>query len=454
MSTDHRLERLLTEVLDAGAPPRPPDRLEPETLRALRRVRRWPRWLALLKESPMRTNSHLAVGSPTARVAVIVVATLLLALTIAGAGIAGSRLLAADGAIIVAPDGSGHYTSIQEAVAAAEDGDEILVRPGTYDESILLDKDITIRGDGERDAVVVELSVEMRVGVSGSTPDLPVAFLFDGSDATLENLTVRGESARIVISGGDPLLQDLVLDGIGRVYSLDPGQPTPTGLELNDGTTATVTHSVLIDTDVDIETGSSPSLLENEFSIGAVWMEGAGVNPAIRDNVIEDSVKWGISVGGGAQPEVIGNTILNAQTGIDIQDAGYFTADRGTNPMIRENTIVGSGRVGIAVSAMATIDGNELTGNATGIRTSYSDPALLGNTVSGGSVGIVIAGGSPRLEANEIEGTERGLVIVSGTTPTLEGNTVCDNEANLVVHDGVEMPDMTGNEICEDDHAE
>jgi len=59
-------------------------------------VRQRPRWLALIKEPPMRTSSSLAVGSPMARVVAIAVATLLLAAVVAGAGIAGSRLLAAE----------------------------------------------------------------------------------------------------------------------------------------------------------------------------------------------------------------------------------------------------------------------------------------------------------------------------------------------------------------------
>ncbi len=45
----------------------------------------------------MRISSTLAVGSPTARVAAILVATLLIVLSVAGAGVAGARLMAADG---------------------------------------------------------------------------------------------------------------------------------------------------------------------------------------------------------------------------------------------------------------------------------------------------------------------------------------------------------------------
>ena len=62
-----RLEQLLTELLAETAPTREPDRLVPETLRAARRVHRRRRWLALLKEAPMRVNHRVAVGSPTQR---------------------------------------------------------------------------------------------------------------------------------------------------------------------------------------------------------------------------------------------------------------------------------------------------------------------------------------------------------------------------------------------------
>ena len=96
MNNDERLERLLIAVLDEGVPSRPPDRLIPETLRAVSRVHRWPRWLALIKEPPMRYSSRVAVGSPTFRLITIAAATLLLlAATLAAVGV-GARVLATD----------------------------------------------------------------------------------------------------------------------------------------------------------------------------------------------------------------------------------------------------------------------------------------------------------------------------------------------------------------------
>jgi outer membrane protein assembly factor BamB len=92
-----RLEHLLTELLADTAPTREPDRLVPETLRAARRVHRRRRWLALLKEPPMRINQRVAVGSPILRMASMAALTAALVLALAAAVVAGASLLPAPG---------------------------------------------------------------------------------------------------------------------------------------------------------------------------------------------------------------------------------------------------------------------------------------------------------------------------------------------------------------------
>src|SRR6188472_3960043 len=86
-------ERLLAGFLADVAPTREPDRLVPEIIRAARRVRRWPRWLALIKESPMRISSQVAVGSPTFRLASFMAITVALLIAVGAAVVAGASLL-------------------------------------------------------------------------------------------------------------------------------------------------------------------------------------------------------------------------------------------------------------------------------------------------------------------------------------------------------------------------
>ena len=98
MSPDDRMERLLTELLAEDQPSRPPDRLVPETLRTLRRTRRWPRWFALMKEPPMRYPNRVVAGSPPLRLLTIAALSLVLLLATMGAIAAGASVLSADNA--------------------------------------------------------------------------------------------------------------------------------------------------------------------------------------------------------------------------------------------------------------------------------------------------------------------------------------------------------------------
>ena len=76
MKDDRTFEREIRALLDEEAPILPPNHLLHTFEFNARRARRYPRWLALIKEPTMRTDSHVAVGSPTARVAAILAATL------------------------------------------------------------------------------------------------------------------------------------------------------------------------------------------------------------------------------------------------------------------------------------------------------------------------------------------------------------------------------------------
>ena len=136
MSEQSSFERLVADQLASAGMGKPPDSAVEDTISRAGDTRRDPRWLAMLKEPPMRTNSQLTVGSPTVRVAAVMLATLLLVVALAAVGVAGHRLLAADATIVVDQSGAGDYTTIAEAVAVAQDGNEILIKPGTYDESI------------------------------------------------------------------------------------------------------------------------------------------------------------------------------------------------------------------------------------------------------------------------------------------------------------------------------
>ena len=101
--------------------------------------------------------------------------------------------------VVVAADGSADFRTISEAVIAASPGDTILVTPGTYGETIVIDKDISVRGLGPRHEIIV------------ASPMGP-AVVFDLGNASVGRLTLDGGQSPVVVEGGTPVLSDLALE--------------------------------------------------------------------------------------------------------------------------------------------------------------------------------------------------------------------------------------------------
>ena len=92
MNENMAFERMLTTYMAEEASGRAPERLVDDVLSATSRARPDPRWLALLKEPPMRTQTRVVVGTPARRLVLLAAAAALLILALAGA-IVGAQLL-------------------------------------------------------------------------------------------------------------------------------------------------------------------------------------------------------------------------------------------------------------------------------------------------------------------------------------------------------------------------
>ena len=244
MNEQTDFERLVADQIANAGVGMPSEPAIEDTIMRAGGSRRLPEWLALIKEPPMRTNNHLAVGSPTVRVVAIMVSALLLAVALVGVGVAGARLLAAGGPIIVDQDGNGTTTTITEAVAMAEDGDTILVRPGTYTEAIVIDKDIALMGDGPVDEIVITAPED---GPEWDTQfpflgEQSYAIVLAGSDATLSGLTLRGVASSLFADGGAPSITGMLFDNAG-VLAFSTGSAGPGALIITGGSTATIRDS-------------------------------------------------------------------------------------------------------------------------------------------------------------------------------------------------------------------
>jgi nitrous oxidase accessory protein NosD len=375
MTDDVRLERIFADGLHDLAPTRAPDRLRTQVKSETSDVRPSPRWLALIKEPPMRTDTRIAVGSPTARVAAIMTATLLAALLIAGAGVAGAQLLAADGPIVVDQSGEGTVETITEAVAMAQDGDEILVRPGTYSEAVVIDKDITLRGDGPVEDIVV------------TAPE-------DGP-------TVPIEDGGYIIIGGGPIG---VFDGSAPLIEAN---------RLSDGP-----HIFGF--------GFGDGAVIRKNTVEGVLVRGIGVfdTPTamvIEGNTIIDPPLHGIDVHVGS-PTVRGNTVSGAGT------AGISTSARSS---LLENRLTDNQTGVIVTASEGQVSGNVIRGGTIGIMASAANSGVefAANDVEGASSrGMSLLSGSPALRGNRLCGNGANLVIADAASPDIDdSNEICED---------------------------
>lgn len=285
MNDDKTFERDVAEAFDRESPGRPvPDAIHDDLLTYAGRTRQQPTWLASLTEPPMRQAGSLAVGSPTVRAAAILVATLLFIVALVGAGLAGQRLLAFADPVadhVVDRDGTGDFITITDAVAAAEDGETILIRDGTYAESVTIDRDIRLFGES-RDGVIIEFGAgcTLRTGTDAGQscpsdvrilsqvdvlPPGPFALNIVDSAASVSDLTIRHLSYGfgLYISGGSPTVE--------RVTFADNTRGSEIGRQhvmLRGGTSATIRDSDFGNGSIEIA-GASPVTLERN-ALGAI----------------------------------------------------------------------------------------------------------------------------------------------------------------------------------------
>jgi parallel beta-helix repeat protein len=333
--------------------------------------------------------------------------------------------------------GRGDFTTVGSAIKAAKAGDRILVRPGLYEEGLVVEKPLEILGDGP----VEEIEIRAR----GAN-----ALLFRASIGRVANLTLRqagGEetwyavditqgrldlegcdissqtSACVAIhNGADPRLRrNLIHDGKqSGVYVYDNGLGT---LEDND-----ITNNTLVG--VAIKSGGNPTLRRNQIhdcKEGGVHVYDNGLG-TLEDNDITTSAKSGVAIATGGNPTLRRNQIHDCkQSGVYVYDNGLGT--------LEDNDIATSARAGVAITT---------GGNPTLRRNQIHDCKEDGVFVYDNGLGT--------LEDNDITtNTLAGVEIKKGGNATLRHNRLNGNGYEAVwIYEGgrgvVEDNDLTGND--------
>jgi F-box protein 11 len=289
----------------------------------------------------------------------------------------------------------GGFARISQAIQGAQAGDRILVKPGLYQESLLIDKTLEIIGDGKEGDVVVQTRASHVIQ-------------FQATFGRIANLTVRQLG--------------------GKYYGIDIAQGQ---LKLED---CEITSQGL--SSIAVHHGADPWVRRNRIHRSShdgilIYAEGKGT---FEGNQIHENSLSGIRISEKSDPIVRNNRIYsNSEDGICITNNGKGRIeDNEIYENKKRGVFVSEAQEGELVLVRNSIYRNEHSGI---LLTDKSIYYLEANKISGnGDVGIsIVYGANGTLRKNRIyEGKGGGVAITNGAKCEMEENIINNN-----AHSGV-----------------
>ena len=247
---------------------------------------------------------------------------------------------------VVAQDRSGKFTTVSAAVKAADRGDRIVVRPGRYQDSVLVDKPLEIIGDGPRQSIEIWC-------------DDGYVLSFAAVIGRIAGLTLRRRAGTkhygVSIRHGRLELEDCDISSEAGscIYVYRGADPVVRRNLINNGSE----HGVYV------YEGGRGTFEDNEI-FGCQWANvrvEEGSTPVFRRNVIRDGVESGVRVLNTGLGLFEQNVISgNGHSGVLIEAYGY--------PTLRGNRITLNAGYGVKVleDGAGVVEDNDLTGNRHG----------------------------------------------------------------------------------------
>ncbi len=426
-------------------------------------------------------------SSPRRLVRLRSISALASAAILAGAAFAAAPATAAPAAPqpCVNPGGSGGCSSsINAAIASASPGATITIQHGTYAENVVVNKAVTLKGDGN--PVIEPATSDPTCGdpTSGASlcPGASIVIFVQADNVTIAGLTVDGDNPALhsgVVVGGadidardgietdantgpfnnftvrDVTVRNIYLRGIqlqGQHFLIqgDTIRNVQGNANVSVGVLVRFSSGTLRDTTV---SDSSDALNSNwsegvQFVNNTITRSGSGVHTdnagggaagspsdLIQGNTVKDCTPGGYGVWSFVSyvaPMFEDNTIVNCDIGL----AAYGTQQPNI-PAFYDNTVRGSGGAG-TVGALISTDVTSL-----GFPPDLPIAVFLGNnTIRNVGTGIHLqqtaGGGHPltaTLDGNTISGSSTGI-DVDGAALTLLDSCVQRNTTGVLVRNG------------------
>jgi len=337
--------------------------------------------------------------------------------------------------LLVQPGGTGDYPTIQAAVDAASDGDEILLGDGTFTGAgnhavDYLGKAVSIRSvSGVPEAVVVDCDP------NGLFGEGYIGFRFhsgEGPGSRLEGITIVHSGLGISSTGASPVIEDVIIrDGCVPAVGCTGSLPVLRGCVIESNVLANTRAGYAYGT---VVLHGADATIESCTIQGNVWsgLRVRDSSPTVRDCRID-----GNHGGDGAGIEVIGHSspliercTITGNVATSYGGGLFVATPAGTQVIVSECTIAGNvgpgggGGIGVRNSDALVVDGCTITGN----RSVWG----AGVHLSGGSFASVEG-----CTITRNEGSAGGGLFVSGNSAASIGHSIL--WGNCASGNGAEM---------------
>ena len=350
---------------------------------------------------------------------------------------------------IVDDDGFANYRSISEAVAKANSGDTVYVKPGTYAEEVLLNKSLKImpltgesgpvilKGDGKETGIKIVAdgcSIEGLTVTNFTKAGIEV----ESSGNTIKNNRFENDNPAVLVKGAakNAISKNTMKDCTGGVALLQRSEDNSVSgnvieggvvaIMQRDGGRSNISGNIASSSSgIWVWNSSRVEMAGNTFrgDLFGIWVFNSS-NCISVDNILTGGNR-GIYLTNCTSVEVSNNSIRDAEFGIRIENSSRSSLQRCT---IDNATVA----IALGTSNDNGIRQNTILNNKdTVLELIYSHRnEIEKNNLSGGELGIIISESYGNLlRANQLKGVLLGL-HVNGSTPQSFNNTI--GEDNLI----------------------
>jgi SpoVK/Ycf46/Vps4 family AAA+-type ATPase len=332
----------------------------------------------------------------------------------------------------VAPSEPDCYRTIGDAIAASASGDIVTINPGTYAESILLEKDVTLSAAGPPGAVRIEASGGAVVRLTGETAGLSGLVLVHHGEQTaaievpggrlrLDECVVEAHSAAALWVYGNA---DVAARGCTMSNTVGAGVIVADGAL---GTFVDCTFERTVASAVVIRSGARPylhhcTIADVEASALLVADNGKGT---LEDCTVTRTGNPAVAVEGTSSP------LLRRVTIDQPRGAGFLVAS-GSTPVIEDCAVNDAGGQGIVLVQQAAPEVRRLSvQRSAGFGVHVLDNSagqLSGCEIAGAGTAAVFvtSGSSTTFDATVISGGDVGVLVTDGAAPVFTDLQVRD----------------------------